>query len=322
MEIVSDHASSVIPSTNKAASLKEKDDEPSALLTVQRVAEIAAAAHRPSEIVADEDDDDAHTDLLAFPPRHSLKRHGSLGIPPRRSQSLRVADHRGGVLRTSSMHRGEMLRGGAPPQSSSSRNATLSNSLHRSRGNFQRAPPGRSVSTDGSLRGMRRDQLANTSIASSFDHANKERGVLRTRSGDSMGSDMDASCFTTDSINLRKTQLIADPVLEGGYNDFDSCADHESIMDAMSYYEEDWDGYSEYLPVGRSDAASVGDVSFCTLDSIRIRQLQIHNDVSFLTRTNSCSSLASADAREIQADLADDKDFYEVADDEDITEVE
>ena len=184
--------------------------------------------------------------------------------------------------------------------------------------------PGRSVSTD-SLRGFRHDLVQNTPIASRdgmFDR--KDRAIRRTRSGDdfSVSSDLD-SCFTTDSINLRKSQLIADPI-EGYYNDLDSCADHESIYGTMSY-DNDFDGYSEYAAeeyrtYQKSDL-SVDDYSFCTMDSSRVNRMQVHqvlDDVSFL-RSNSFSTLASGDGVDL-ADISDDDEEELV--DEDPTEKE
>jgi hypothetical protein len=151
----------------------------------------------------------------------------------------------------------------------------------------------------------------------------KDRAVRRTRSGDelSIASDAD-SYFTTDSINLRKCQLIADPI-EGMYNDLDSCADHESIYGTMSY-DCDWDGYTEYAPdeyqtYPKSDM-SVDEFSFCTLDSSRVNRMQVHpvlgDDVSFL-RSNSFSTLASGDGADPN-DLSDQEE--EEVPDEDLSE--
>lgn len=51
----------------------------------------------------------------------------------------------------------------------------------------------------------------------------------------------DLSCFTMDSVNLRKTQLVADPILDDDdgmtYTETDSYADHESVSRASQFSE-------------------------------------------------------------------------------------
>jgi hypothetical protein len=295
--------------------LAVSEEEEAISLTIQNIAEISAAAHNPPE----EGEDDEPTDLLSFPSsrKPSFRRKGSI-TRSSSSSGAGIGLMRSGLdgvtpaplSRSFSSHQGDPRMGGAR--------------VTRNRSMRARMAPGRSVSTD-SLRGFRHDLVQNQSIASGRDMFDrKERAVRRTRSGDdlSIASDVD-SCFTTDSINLRKCQLIADPI-EGMYNDLDSCADHESVYGTMSY-DCDFDGYSEYAPeeyrtYQKSDA-SVDDFSFCTLDSSRVNRMQVNqvlgDDVSFL-RSNSFSTLASGDG----ADLNDISDDEEEIVDEDPSEKE
>jgi len=322
MEIVSDHAAgrAVRPNeddnTKKQAGGADDLDKDFGKLSVQNVAELAAAAHSSDgggggDASDNENEQDAHTDLLQFPPvsRHTSfkSRMGGLNVPPRRAQSMRAdrtammgaagADFTppGQTLRRShSQHKPHRGVGRA-----SSGIGIPSGSLSRNR-SIRRAPPGRSVSTDGSLRGFRRDQLVNVSIQSRdrppFDR--KEYGVMRTRSGDDLSSVCSGldSCFTTDSINLRKSQLIADPI-EGMYNDYDSCADHDTLCDTFSQYTTDFDGYTEHLPDGRGRS---DDSSFCTLESFQIRGASVDEgcDVSLFSHSNSNSLSEDFDLEE------------------------
>jgi hypothetical protein len=286
-----------------AESKEEEEEEEAISLTIQKVAEISAATHNPP----DEGEDDEPTDLLSFPSRKpSFRRKGSV-TRSSSSSGAGIGLMRSGLdgvtpaplSRSFSSHQGDPRMGGAR--------------VTRNRSMRSRVAPGRSVSTE-SLRGFRRDLVQNQSIATGRDMFDrKDRAVRRTRSGDdlSIASDVD-SCFTTDSINLRKCQLIADPI-EGMYNDLDSCADHESVYGTMSY-DCDFDGYSEYAAeeyrtYQKSDA-SVDDYSFCTLDSSRVNRMQVHpvlgDDVSFL-RSNSFSTLASGDGADLN-DISDDEE--------------
>jgi len=179
--------------------------------------------------------------------RHSSMRSGG-GLP------------RNGVSRTSSMR----ARPVAPTKSTdcmaSMRGATIqrqnSSRLQPrtpSRGSVirahsSRAPPARrgqldrtsSVDSTNSLRAYRRDQLSNARIEGPRGTA-KTMGpgaTLERNTSDNMSlvTTGDLSCFTMDSVNLRKTQLVADPI-EGCYDEMDSCADHESISRASQFSE-------------------------------------------------------------------------------------
>jgi hypothetical protein len=292
-----------VSTQDKSLAESKEEEEEAISLTIQKVAEISAATHNPP----DEGEDDEPTDLLSFPSRKpSFRRKGSV-TRSSSSSGAGIGLMRSGLdgvtpaplSRSFSSHQGDPRMGGAR--------------VTRNRSMRSRVAPGRSVSTE-SLRGFRRDLVQNQSIATGRDMFDrKDRAVRRTRSGDdlSIASDVD-SCFTTDSINLRKCQLIADPI-EGMYNDLDSCADHESVYGTMSY-DCDFDGYSEYAAeeyrtYQKSDA-SVDDYSFCTLDSSRVNRMQVHpvlgDDVSFL-RSNSFSTLASGDGADLN-DISDDEE--------------
>jgi hypothetical protein len=125
-----------------------------------------------------------------------------------------------------------------------------------------------------SLRAFRKEQLANTAIGDPKGDANnlqRMRGpgatVQRHESGDMSVMTSDMSCFTMDSVNLRKLQLVADPIEDGGayYAGDDSFADHESISRASVF--------SEYpTPVSRGVNKCMSNES---LGPIRFDKLQI-----------------------------------------------
>ncbi len=54
-----------------------------------------------------------------------------------------------------------------------------------------------------------------------------------------------------DSVNLRKNQMVADPLEDATYNEMDSCADHESISRASQFSE-----YQASFKNGASGAAA------------------------------------------------------------------
>jgi hypothetical protein len=130
------------------------------------------------------------------------------------------------------------LRGSAIARANSSR------ALLRATASFQRAaPPSRTSS--GNLRGFSRDQIVNTSIATNggSSHLNnnkhmlvKTRGpLMRFESDNSIGDfSADGSFFTTDSVALRKHQMVADPIDGEEYNEDCSFADHETYLSKRS----------------------------------------------------------------------------------------
>ena len=95
------------------------------------------------------------------------------------------------------------------------------------------------------IRPYSRDQIVNTSIhrANSNDSmkllarcgpggSTLERAISELSLGDfSYSTAADNSILTMDSVNLRKTQMVADPLEnEGTYDEDDSFADHESFV--------------------------------------------------------------------------------------------
>jgi hypothetical protein len=145
---------------------------------------------------------------------------------------------------------------------------------------------------------MRRDQLVNTVL----ERKESTQSLLRGPDDKSVGtySDLD-SCFTMDSVTMRKHQLIADPLDDGTYHENDSFADHD---DSVSHFSE-YPGELRELRRSQSGEETLSHVggesiaTFCTLDSLRLRRLQIHDgvdqacDISFFS--NSFSTLNTAD---------------------------
>ena len=169
------------------------------------------------------------------------------GSMPMRSQSLRAVvrplaptkstDHLAS-MRASRAQRGNISRI-APVRSQSS-----------ILGAPRRAPPDRTSSVDStnSLRAFRRDQMGVAEQGTmELQRLRGGPGAALTRNPSDMSNltDMtggDLSCFTMDSVNLRKAQLVADPIFadDGTYNEEDSYADHESVSRASMF--------SEYTP--------------------------------------------------------------------------
>jgi len=135
------------------------------------------------------------------------------------------------------------MRGNAAARANSSRAllraASSSNILGR-------GGVGRTASATAGIRPYSRDQIVNTSIqrAHSGDGSIKlmarcapggstlDRQLSEMSLGDfSQSTTADNSIFTMDSVNLRKTQMVADPLEnEGTYDEDDSFADHESFV--------------------------------------------------------------------------------------------
>ena len=132
------------------------------------------------------------------------------------------------------------MRGNAAARANSSRallRATSSSNLNRG--------VGRAHSSNQGIRPFSRDQIVNTSIQRAHSNdgmksvlrcgpggSTLERGMSEMSLGDlSEATTGDSSIFTMDSVNLRKTQMVADPLEnEGTYNEEDSFADHESFV--------------------------------------------------------------------------------------------
>lgn len=159
-------------------------------------------------------DEDADTvgEMLP-PPSRGVQRLKSSASAARRGPQ------RGGVKRATSMRAQPMLaaRGGKTP---------LGRSTSSQSGLVRASTTGSAV-----CRGVAR----NTSIGRQSAHS-YQRGpsatLQRNESEMSLGdvSISDGSVFTMDSVQLRKGQMIADPLDHGTYVGEDSFADHESFM--------------------------------------------------------------------------------------------
>ncbi len=178
---------------------------------------------------------------------HAMRGSSRPGVIPIRSQSMRAVvrplaptkstDHLAS-MRASRAQRGNISRV-APVRSQSS---VL--------GAPRRVPPDRTSSVDStnSLRAFRRDQMGGVEPGTmELQRLRGGPGASLTRNPSDMSNltDMtggDLSCFTMDSVNLRKAQLVADPIFadDGTYNEEDSYADHESVSRASMF--------SEYTP--------------------------------------------------------------------------
>jgi hypothetical protein len=273
-------------------------------INVQMVADIAAEAHRTE---ASEDDvlhdlRDSFARTVSLGKRPALRRKHSGGqarggrpMAPRRAQSMHAGQVRSvGVTRSSDLSTMPTLLQQGNPRSILQRPPVPPRTNSNSK-NFNRAKPVRTASD--SLRTMRRDQLVNTVL----ERKESTDSLLRGPDDKSVAtfSDLD-SCFTMDSVTMRKHQLIADPLDDGTYHENDSFADHD---DSISHFSE-YPGDPTELTRGESGetlshAGGESIATFCTLDSLRLRRLQIHDgvdqacDISFFS--NSFSTLNTAD---------------------------
>lgn len=265
---------------------KVRDDEVSPL-SVRQVSELAATSNNSNEAPqADE-----REKLMRAPPRRGVSRHKSGGGPGGAAS--------GNFRKKPQLLRAQSMRVQLPPISSSSsepHRGTLSRARSSAGGSRGARPgPGRTNSQmrkplqraisqgseSGGLRPYRgREQVVNQSIQR-MDSSNLSIGDM---SAFSMG--------TMDSVSLRKAQIVADPLDDQTYNEGASFADHDSIS-MMS----DFPDYTEFLP-GQLTASSHNprrqfrnedsmSGSFCTLDSVQLRQKQNHDadhcDASFST---------------------------------------
>jgi hypothetical protein len=118
-----------------------------------------------------------------------------------------------------------------------------------------RAAPNRTSSVDStnSLRAYRRDALTNSAIEPMQPARIPGPGATLERHTSDMSliTTGDLSCFTMDSVNLRKNQMVADPLEDATYNEMDSCADHESVSRASVFSE-----YQASFKNGASGAAA------------------------------------------------------------------
>ncbi|GKY92992.1 hypothetical protein MPSEU_000267800 [Mayamaea pseudoterrestris] len=307
---------------------------------------------------------DAHTDLLEFPSSiRGVMRSQSLQAMRRPTDSNNTTSTTGASL-LSPLHRAATNAGNnvrmAPPART------------RSSGGRLRRAPGRSLSSDDGpmfrrvgrtkssndafgLVGFRRASSTlmepHLSVGSGILlEKDRSRGLNRQASFESTwscDSEMDSQLTTADSINLRKNQLIADP-LDGGYSEGCSVADHESMYDNMSQWSREYyDEILEFLPedqpifdkdymvmVGGGNPMEEGAVAYLTLDALKLRRptLQVVTDqqceVAALTARGgvsrdfsaSSSSLASASETTEHLDDLDDTNEYDETNGEDNTD--
>ena len=329
---------------NNLDTVQEKtvdDTEESDILTVQQVAEIAAAAHGLGGT------DDSTDSSAAAPPDRAMrlpKRNSSfrrsdqitpMPVLPERSQSMQIS--RPARTPSSRNEDGPLSRMSGirqPPQRTGSSRAGGMRRLPgrtRSTDSGLRRVPGRTVSSDsGQLRGFRRDGLVNTSVGRDIAPG-MMRGVQRTKSGggglrsgvqrqSSSSSILSVdttsgvdSCWTMDSVNLRKTQLIADPLDAGTYHSCDdSYANHDDSMSTYSMNPHNMVEYVEYRPEygpSGNDGASVS-----TMDDLRLQDMTLNPiepsgcDVSFFSQ--SFGTLESGDLSD--SDFDDDGEIKQV----------
>lgn len=178
----------------------------------------------------------------------SLSRNSSShrnAAPPTRSAPYRSSSLHANLHSNKAADRLASMRGASLQRANSSR-------LQRtpsSRGNLIRAhssmappsggrrAPGRTSSVD-STKNMRayREGLVSSNLME--PSGTRGNGLERHTSDISAGTETDLSCFTMDSVNLRKTQLVADPLEDiNTYNEDASYADHESVSRASQFSE-------------------------------------------------------------------------------------
>jgi hypothetical protein len=264
----------------------------------QMAAEISAEALRTE---ASEDDvlhdlRDSFARTASLSKRPALRRKNSGGgrpMAPRRAQSMHAGQVRSvGVTKSGDLSSMPTLLQQGNPRSVLQRPPVPPRTNSSSK-NFNRAKPVRTASD--SLRTMRRDQLVNTVL----ERKESTQSLLRGPDDKSVAtcSDLD-SCFTMDSVTMRKHQLIADPLDDGTYYENDSFADHDDSVSHFSEYPADLRELTRHES-GSSHMGGESIATFCTLDSLRLRRLQIHDgvdqacDISFFS--NSFSTLNTAD---------------------------
>jgi hypothetical protein len=274
----------------------ENEQINNAQLAVESAAEALRTEASEDDVLHDLRDSFARTASLSKRP--ALRRKNSGGgrpMAPRRAQSLHAGQVRSvGVTKSGDLSSMPTLLQQGNPRSVLQRPPVPPRTNSSSK-NFNRAKPARTASD--SLRTMRRDQLVNTVL----ERKESTHSLLRGPDDKSVASfsDLD-SCFTMDSVTMRKHQLIADPLDDGTYHENDSFADHDDSVSHFSEYPAELRELARYE--SGETLSHVGGESiatFCTLDSLRLRRLQIHDgvdqacDISFFS--NSLSTLNTAD---------------------------
>jgi hypothetical protein len=270
---------------------------------IEKDAEIAVESSHSKTEASDEDDvlhdlRDSFSRTASLGKRPGLRRKNSssslsTGRPmaPRRAQSMNAGPLVRSIGRTKSSDLSTMptLLQQGNPRSILQRPPAPQRTKSGSSSSKNRVKPVRAASD--SLRTMRRDQLVNTALERKMSPQSLLRRTpdksnsVTTFRGDSL-----ESCFTTDSETMRKNQLIADPLDDGGtYYENDSCANHDDSISHFSEYSatprelnrrDSGESLSEYGDGSEYGGGDGSIATFCTFDSHpRLRRLQIHDGV-------------------------------------------
>jgi len=303
MDIMADNAR--MPIRSKEAEVEGRGDQ----LNVQMVAEMAAQAHRSEDAEEDvlHDLRDTFSRTPSVSGRPSVRRNnsGKIGAtrgrpkPPQRAQSMNLPRAPQPSRSTDLSTMPTLLAGAGSSRSMLQRPGVSRTNSHSK--TFRRAMPTRTASD--SLRNMRKDKLVNTAL----ERKESTHSLMRASSDDKSVvtiSDLE-SCFTMDSVNIRKNQMIADPLDAGTYHETDSCANHD---DSISHWSEHMPTVAQDGNVGGGGGGHESVATFCTLDSLRLQRLQIHDvldqacDISFFSQSFSTLNTADIDLDSIMDD--------------------
>lgn len=199
---------------------------------------------------------------------------------------------RGGVRRLKSS---ASIRGKQPSRS---------NSIQRTASMRAQRPgaPTASASARGG-RGVRRVPSRNYSSQSLRPYSGHANGLQRGESEISLGDISSGSAFTLDSVALRKGQLVADPLENGGtYCEEDSYADHESFMTR-----------DDFGLISETEGPGNNMVAMSDLVDLKMRQaipegsgdLVEDDTVSFMTGTSALTNDFTNDESEYEATETD-----------------
>ncbi len=247
------------------------------------------------------------------PPMRGVRRYKSnnpAGKMPGRNMIQRASSMRAQrpLAHARSMDAAASFRGNAAARANSSR--VLARAASNT--NVRRGPPSRANSAQG-LRPFSRDQIVNTSIgkAPPKEHSFVLRapsGTLQRHESDMSLGDIsisEGSLFTMDSVQLRKGQMIADPLEEGTYDEEDSFADHESFMTREPSFMNHHPGAVVQQPTV---------LTFGDLEELRLTQkLQISaEETSTISFSDTLASGLTTDFSHSDSEYAcDEKDYAE-----------
>jgi hypothetical protein len=230
----------------------------------------------------------------------SLQR-STLEMPSSSVRSSQNANAARPSAPTKSTDAAASLRGSAVARANSSRNLLRATSSSGLRAGI----PARTSSSQGLRPFNRNDPLVNGSIGRKPPndgllnmHIRGPGGTLqRNESEMSLGefSSSDGSFFTTDSVNIRKAQLVADPLDHAGsYDDYEedeSFADHESFMTRES------DAHIFYEVPASTAATATPAMTLHDLAALKMNRLQISHpstdDISLVSYGTMASGLTT-----------------------------